>query len=106
MNLVLEMNKGAAQAVKVCLSDFDNSQLVTQKQVAVPDYTNIASSLALQYLSNTGKVNLVHCSGRVASQIIRDIEDGSFSSLPFPVAAKTQTIIAGVGTEILDWNNH
>ncbi len=85
-------------------ADFDNTQLLTNNQKAVRTRENICSMLALRHLVETGALNLIHCTGRVGAQIIRDIETGDFSDLPFPVASKTKTIIAGVGTEIYHLN--
>jgi len=85
---------------QVIFADFDNTQLLTKDQKAVKSLENIRSMLALRYLVNMGGLNLVHCTGRVGAQIIRDIEDGKFSGLPFAVASRAKTIIAGVGTEI------
>ena len=86
--------------IRVIYADFDNTQLLTKDQKAVKSLENIRSMLALRYLVNMCGLNLVHCTGRVGAQIIRDIEDGKFSGLPFAVASKAKTIIAGVGTEI------
>jgi len=81
-------------------ADFDNLQLLTKNQKAVMDYQNILSMLALRHLVETDVIDLVTCTGRVFNQIHRDINSGEFSRTPFPVAAKTKTIISGVGTEI------
>jgi hydroxymethylpyrimidine pyrophosphatase-like HAD family hydrolase len=89
----------------IVYADFDNTQLMTENQIAVRDFYNLKSMLALRYLVEEKGLNLVHCTGRVFEQINRDIQSGDFSNLPFSVAAKAKTIICGVGTEIYTLNN-
>ena len=98
-------NQSAANKKHILFADFDNTQLLTKEQSAVVTYQNILSNLALQNLSNNGDINLIHCTGRVFSDIHRDIKSGQHSQLPFPTAAQTPHIICGVGTEIYTLNN-
>ncbi len=103
MSLASQMNGLSIKKegeIYLAFLDYDNTQALTAKQKAALTFDNIRSALALKHLVEEQGFKSVHCTGRVDNQIIRDIESGDWSDLPFPLAAKTDIIISGVGTEV------
>ncbi len=85
------------------ISDFDNTQAPTAGQRLQPSVA-LPSTFVLKDMAERGEIPLVHCTGRSPAHLIRDIENAQHDELPGPHAARTEMILASVGTEAFQWD--